>query len=62
MKNTIVTEANKAIVAELALQDYYRRMARAVTNPKVKAVLHDLLLMEEMNEVLLRSISRSMTM
>jgi len=51
-------EAKKAISAELELQACYRRMSTRAENPKVRAVLHDLLLMEEMNEVLLRSINQ----
>lgn len=55
--HNIAAEARKAISAERLLQDCYRRMSSAASDPKVKAVLHDLLLMEEMNEVLLRSIN-----
>ena len=62
MSKDLATEAKKAISAEIKLQSYYRRMERQATNPKVKAVLHDLLLMEEMNEVLLRSLNQSLTM
>jgi len=54
----IAVEAQKAISAERLLQDCYRRMSSEASDPKVKAVLHDLLLMEEMNEVLLRSINQ----
>lgn len=50
---TLATDARKAVGL---LQDCYRRMSSQARDPKVKAVLHDLLLMEEMNEVLLRSI------
>jgi hypothetical protein len=35
-------------------------MADQATNPKVKAVIKDLLLMEEMNEVLLRSLNQNL--
>lgn len=51
------TEAQKAIKAEVKLQDCYRRMSANADTPKMKAVIHDLLLMEEMNEVLLRSLN-----
>ena len=54
----IAAEARKAISAERLLQDCYRRMSSEARDPKVKAVLHDLLLMEEMNEILLRSINQ----
>lgn len=54
------TEAKRAIKAEVKLQDCYRRMSDKADNPKVKAVLHDLLLMEEMNEVLLRSLNENL--
>lgn len=56
--HTIAAEAQKAISAERLLQDCYRRMSSEASDPKVKAVLHDLLLMEEMNEILLRSINQ----
>jgi hypothetical protein len=58
MSAELVQEAQRAIAAERYLQDCYRRMDREITNPKIHAVLHDLLLMEEMNEVLLRSLSQ----
>lgn len=61
MSKGLMLEAKKAISAEIKLQGYYRRMERQATNPKVKAVLHDLLLMEEMNEVLLRSLNENLT-
>lgn len=57
----LAVEARKAITAEHLLQNCYRRMSTQVADPKVKAVLHDLLLMEEMNEVLLRSIHGRIT-
>lgn len=57
----IKTEAERAIKAELRLQDCYRKMSARASSPKVKAVLHDLLLMEEMNEVLLRSLNEQLT-
>jgi len=53
-------EAKKAIVAEAKLQDCYRKMSTRSDNPKVKAVIHDMLLMEEMNEVLLRSLNQNL--
>ena len=56
----LVSEAKKAITAEIKLQDCYRRMKEQTSNPKVRAVLHDLLLMEEMNEVLIRSLHQKL--
>ena len=58
MSPSLIKEARKAISAELQLQESYRKMAGQTQNPKVKAVLHDLLLMEEMNEILLRSLNQ----
>jgi hypothetical protein len=60
MTKEIFKKAQEAIMAEVTLQDCYRRMSQDTANPKVKAVLHDLLLMEEMNEVLLRSLNGSL--
>lgn len=60
MPDSIIKEAQEAINAEVKLQACYRRMSRQTDNPKIRAVLHDLLLMEEMNEVLLRSINGSL--
>lgn len=53
-------EIKRAITAEADLQSCYRRLMTHTGSPKVKAVIHDLLLMGEMNEVLLRSISQSL--
>ena len=61
MSSQLSNRAKKAISAELKLQDCYREMAAEANNPKVQAVIHDLLLMEEMNEVLLRSLNQSLT-
>lgn len=60
MSDSLAKETKKAIVTELKLQDCYRDMSAKAKNPRVKAVLHDLLLMEEMNEVLLRSLNHSL--
>ena len=57
----IKTEAQRAIKAEVQLQDCYRRMSANADSPKVRAVIHDLLLMEEMNEVLLRSLDNTLS-
>lgn len=57
MSRHLAQEARQAIVADLELQDCFRRMQRQSNNPRVRAILHDLLLMEEMNEVLLRSLT-----
>lgn len=56
----IAQQAKKAISAELKLQACYKKMSAQSPNPKVKAVIHDLLLMEEMNEVLLRSLNQNL--
>jgi rubrerythrin len=60
MAYDLAKKAQRAIAAELKLQQYYRQMADQATNPKVKAVIKDLLLMEEMNEVLLRSLNQNL--
>lgn len=60
MSQDLAVEAKKAISAELKLQDCYRRMSARADNPRVKAIVHDLLLMEEMNEVLLRSLNQNL--
>lgn len=60
MNSILEKQAKKAIAAELELQDCYRKMSSQSGNPKVKAVIHDLLLMEEMNEVLLRSLNQNL--
>lgn len=61
MDYDLKAEASKAIQAEEQLQSCYRRMSLKAENPKVKAVLHDLLLMEEMNEILLRSLNKKIS-
>ena len=60
MARNLIKEARKAITAEVKLQSYYRQMSQKAANPKVKAVLHDLLLMEEINEMLLHSLNQRM--
>ena len=60
MSSDLTIEAKMAISAELKLQDCYRKMSAKADNPKVKAIIHDLLLMEEMNEVLLRSLNQNL--
>ena len=60
MSDTLTQQAKKAIAAEVELQECYRKMSTESRNPKVKAVLKDLLLMEEMNEVLLRSLNQNL--
>ncbi|MAF13755.1 MAG: hypothetical protein CMI53_02575 [Parcubacteria group bacterium] len=61
MTYDLVKETKRAIAAELKLQQCYREMSTKSDNPKVRAVIHDLLLMEEMNEVLLRSLNHSLS-
>jgi hypothetical protein len=59
MPDKLSKEAQEALMAGVKLQDCYRKIAFESNNPKVKAVVHDMLLMEEMNEVLLRSLNQS---
>lgn len=54
--SAIAQEAKKAIAAERYLQNCYRRMQRDDNNSRINNILHDLLVMEEMNEVLLRAL------
>lgn len=58
--NIVAAEAQKALSAGKALQVCFRKMQTYTANPKIKAVLQDLLLMEEMNEFLLRSLRSEM--
>ena len=60
MDSTLTTEVKRAISAEIKLQECYRNMAGNSASPKIQALLHDLLLMEEMNEVLLRLLDQSL--
>jgi hypothetical protein len=60
MPKEIKKQAQKALETGIKLQDYYRKIASESDNPKVKAVVHDMLLMEEMNEVLLRSLNQTL--
>ncbi|MFA5021796.1 MAG: hypothetical protein WC508_01835 [Patescibacteria group bacterium] len=60
MTEILSLHAQEALAAELKLQDCYRKMVTKAKDPKVKAVIHDLLLMEELNEVLLRSIKQNL--
>jgi len=57
MSVQIAQEAQRAIAAGRYLQDCYRKMQPQATDKRTQAVIHDLLLMEELNEVLLRSLS-----
>ncbi|MBU1164803.1 hypothetical protein KKA15_04560 [Patescibacteria group bacterium] len=57
MKNVEVTKAKRrAIVAEEKLIRCYRQMAHQSPDPKVRSVLRDMMLMEEMNEILLKTL------
>lgn len=56
----IKKEAQEAISTGVKLQACYRRMSAKAVSPKIKSVIHDLLLMEEMNEVLLRSLNNAL--
>lgn len=60
MQRDLLKQVHEALTTGIKLQDCYRKMTIRADNPKVKAVLHDLLLMEEMNEVLLRSLNQAL--
>ena len=61
MPESMVKEAKRAIAAQQYLQDCYRRMQHQAPNAKLGAVLHDLVLTEELNEVLLRSLAQNLS-
>lgn len=61
MPQPIVKQTKDAIAYEKELVECFHKMLDASPNPKTKAIIHDLILMEEMNEVLLRSLSQSAT-
>ena len=50
------TELEQAIRAGHSVQESYGRLIEAIEAPELRNVVRDLLLMEEMNEVLLRSL------
>ena len=60
MEDKLSQQARRAIAAEQYLQNVFRQMQHRTSNTRVSAVIHDLLLMEEMNEVLLKSISQGL--
>lgn len=51
-------KVEEAITTERNLQSYYQEMMRMTPDPEHRSVLRDLLLHNEMNEVLLRSMYR----
>ncbi|MAF25474.1 hypothetical protein CL634_07880 [bacterium] len=53
-----IATMRQAIRLERRLEDCYREMMSDAKDEKTKAVLHDMLVMEEMNELLLRSLSQ----
>jgi len=58
MTNTEITKAKRrAIMAEEKLIQCYRQMANQSDDPKVRSVLRDIMLMEEMNEILLKTLN-----
>ena len=58
MNQVLVQEIDQAIEAEKSLINCYQKMLKISPNSKVKSVIHDLIIMEEMNEVLLRSLNQ----
>ncbi|MBI4133616.1 hypothetical protein HY478_03305 [Candidatus Uhrbacteria bacterium] len=50
------SELEQAIQAGHSVQESYVRLLDAIESPDLRNVVRDLLLMEEMNEVLLRSL------
>ena len=50
------TEIEQAIQAGHFVQESYSRLLDAIEAPELRNVVRDLLLMEEMNEVLLRNL------
>ena len=57
MPEALLKQTKKAIEHEKELVDCFHKMMKDSPNPRTKAIIHDLILMEEMNEVLLRSIT-----
>lgn len=47
----------QAIEAEAKLLQCYQKMVRRTRDPKVKSVLRDMMLTEEMNEILLKTLN-----
>ncbi|PIS05237.1 MAG: hypothetical protein COT81_02125 [Candidatus Buchananbacteria bacterium CG10_big_fil_rev_8_21_14_0_10_42_9] len=58
MPRRTIRQTDRAIKAEEDLISCYAEMAKKAKDPKVKSVIRDMMLMEEMNEVLLKAISQ----
>lgn len=58
MNENLIQEIDQAIKAEKNLINCYQKMLQISPNTKVKSVIRDLIIMEEMNEVLLRSLNQ----
>lgn len=57
MNKELPNKTIEAVQVERDLVSCYTRILKKTDNPQVKAIIRDLILMEEMNEVLLRSLS-----
>ena len=60
MRKHLVLETSRAIQVERDLVDCLRRLMRRSAHPRARKVIHDLIVMEEMNEMLLRSLTASL--
>ena len=58
MENNLIQKTKTAINQEKKLVECFEDMLVQSENPRAKAIIHDLILMEEMNEVLLRSLNQ----
>lgn len=58
MTKEVIKATKQAILAEERLLRCYQRMVRETQDPKVRSVLRDMMLMEEMNEVLLKALNQ----
>ena len=62
MKKDLIEKTKTAIQHEKKLVECFEEMLSESKNPRAKVIIHDLILMEEMNEVLLRSLNEHMNM
>lgn len=60
MRKHLVLETSRAIQVERDLVSCLQRLLRRAVNPRMRKVIHDLIVMEEMNEMLLRSLTASL--
>ena len=58
MTKDVAHATKQAILAEERLISCYRRIFTQTKDPNVKSVLRDMMLMEEMNEVLLKTLNQ----